>query len=87
MPTSPFLEGLNGRVRIPAPAATRSSRVFDGLRARVFFFVGLTLDARRAIAPPRPPFFWFFGLWPTGGLLLRFLVLVGIGFLSVACGC
>jgi len=87
MPTSPFLEGLNGRVRITAPAATRSSRVFDGLRARVFFFVGLTLDARRAIAPPRPPFFWFFGLWPTGGRLLRFLVLVGIGFLSVACGC
>jgi hypothetical protein len=62
MPTSPFLEGLSGRVRIPAPAATRSRRVFDGLRARVFFFVGRTLDASRAIAPPGPPFLWFFGL-------------------------
>jgi hypothetical protein len=81
MPTSPFLEGLSGRVRMPAPAATRSRRVFDGLRARVFFFVGRTLDASRAIAPPRPPFFWFFGLRPTGGLLLRCLVLMGIGFL------
>jgi hypothetical protein len=81
MPTSPFLEGLSGRVLIPAPAAMRSSRLFDDFRARVLFLAGRKFDANPAIAPPRPPFFLFFGLRPARGLVLLFLVLVGIRFL------
>jgi hypothetical protein len=81
MPTNPFLEGLSGRVPIPAPAAMRSSRLFDDFRAPVLFLAGRKFDANRAIAPPRPPFFLFFGLRPADGLVLLFLVLVGIGFL------
>jgi hypothetical protein len=56
------------------------SRVRRLARARVLFrraYVG----CKPGYCTPRPPFFWVFGLRPTGGLLLRFLVLVGIGFL------
>jgi hypothetical protein len=85
MPTSPFLDGLSGRVRIPAPAAMRPTRVFDDLRACVLFLAGRRPDASRAIEPPEP-FFLLFGLRPAGGLVLLFLVFVGTGFPPVVRG-